>query len=128
MFLRILSKAARTWWWWPTASPSVTRPAPARRSSVDWSPPASRRCCTAQTTVASDFRRRLCAIAEPLPLVEEPGDISVVSQSGAVVSSGHRRHPRRRRRPGLVRVAGQPSAAVRRGPRHRLPASVAAPG
>jgi acetate---CoA ligase (ADP-forming) len=35
----------------------------------------------------ADFRRRLCAIAEPLPLVEEPGDISVVSQSGAVVSS-----------------------------------------
>jgi acetate---CoA ligase (ADP-forming) len=35
----------------------------------------------------ADFRRRLCAIAEPLPLVEEPGDISVVSQSGAIVST-----------------------------------------
>ena len=35
----------------------------------------------------ADFRRRLCAIAEPLPLFDEPGDISVVSQSGAIVST-----------------------------------------
>jgi acyl-CoA synthetase (NDP forming) len=35
----------------------------------------------------ADFRRNLCAIAEPLPARQEPGDISVVSQSGAIVSS-----------------------------------------
>lgn len=35
----------------------------------------------------ADFRRNLCAIAEPLPVRQEPGDISVVSQSGAIVST-----------------------------------------
>jgi acyl-CoA synthetase (NDP forming) len=35
----------------------------------------------------ADFRRRLCLVAEPIPLVEEPGDISIISQSGALVSA-----------------------------------------
>jgi len=35
----------------------------------------------------ADFRRNLCAIAEPLPVTGEPGDISIVSQSGAIVST-----------------------------------------
>jgi acyl-CoA synthetase (NDP forming) len=35
----------------------------------------------------ADFRRNLCAIAEPLPPVVEPGDVSIVSQSGAGLST-----------------------------------------
>jgi acyl-CoA synthetase (NDP forming) len=35
----------------------------------------------------ADFRRRLCAIAEPVPADSQVGDISIVSQSGAVVST-----------------------------------------
>ncbi len=35
----------------------------------------------------ADFRRNLCLIAEPIPAVSEPGAISIVSQSGALVST-----------------------------------------
>jgi acyl-CoA synthetase (NDP forming) len=35
----------------------------------------------------ADFRRSLCAIAEPIPVESAVGDISIVSQSGAMVSS-----------------------------------------
>lgn len=35
----------------------------------------------------ADFRRNLCLIAEPIPAVPEPGAISIVSQSGALLST-----------------------------------------
>lgn len=50
--------------------------------------------CTPQTRLYgpncvgfADFRRNLCAIAEPIPENAVTGDISIVSQSGAAVSS-----------------------------------------